>query len=93
MQGIALAGVFLRVAPFVGETGLDRVALLAAVGERLGRFFGKRGRAVVDANLELVAAAYDAVIDVSEALALPAGVERQLPTAPHGSKSLIGLAS
>ncbi len=59
MQGIALVGVFLRVAPFAAEAGLDREGLLAAVGERLGRFFGKRGQAVIDANLELVAAAYD----------------------------------
>jgi pyruvate-ferredoxin/flavodoxin oxidoreductase len=78
MQGIALVGVFLRVAPFAAEAGLDRPALLAAVGERLGRFFGKRGRAVVDANLELVAAAYDSLIDVSQALGLPVGVEHHV---------------
>jgi pyruvate-ferredoxin/flavodoxin oxidoreductase len=93
MQGIALVGVFLRVAPFAAEAGLDRDALLTAVGQRLGRFFGKRGRAVVDANLELVAAAYDGVIDVSDALDLPAGLERHLAVVPSQDTSLIGVTS
>jgi pyruvate-ferredoxin/flavodoxin oxidoreductase len=93
MQGIALVGVFLRVAPFAAEAGLGREALLAAVGERLGRFFGKRGRAVIEANLELVAAAYDGLIDVSDALALPAGIERHVVVIPEASSSLIGAPS
>ena len=93
MQGIALVGVFLRVAPFAAEAALGRDELLRAVGDRLGRFFGKRGRAVVDANLELVTAAYDGVIDVSEALGLPAGVERHLTSIPSQSRSLIGVPS
>lgn len=93
MQGIALVGVFLRIAPFAAEAGLDRDALLAAVGERLGRFFGKRGRTVIDANLGLVAAAYDGVIDISAALGLPAGIERHLTAIPHQPTSLIGAAS
>ena len=93
MQGIALVGVFLRVSPFAAEAGLDRATLLAAVGERLGRFFGKRGRAVIDANLELVAAAYDGLIDVSETLGLPAGIERHVTVVPEASTSLIGASS
>jgi pyruvate-ferredoxin/flavodoxin oxidoreductase len=68
MQGVALVGVFLRVAPFAERAGLDRDTLLAAVRERLGRFFGKRGGAVVDANLAVIAEAYDGLIDVTAAL-------------------------
>ncbi|HEY7331632.1 MAG TPA: 2-oxoacid:acceptor oxidoreductase family protein [Candidatus Limnocylindria bacterium] len=68
MQGVALVGVFLRLAPFADEAGLDRAALLEGVRARLGRFFGKRGARVVDANLAVVAAAYDGVIDVTAAL-------------------------
>lgn len=64
MQGIGLVGVFLRVTPFAAEAGLDREALLAAVGARLRRFYGKRGDAVVAANLAMIAAAYDGVVDV-----------------------------
>ena len=69
MQGVALVGVFLRLAPFAERAGLEREALLEAVRERLGRFFGKRGGAVVDANLAVVAEAYDSVIDVTAAVA------------------------
>ena len=77
MQGVALVGVFLRLAPFAAEAGLDRDALLDAVRQRLGRFFGKRGAAVVEANLAVVAAAYDSVIDVTAALP-PSGPPAQL---------------
>lgn len=70
MQGVALVGVFLRLTPFAARAGLDRDALLAAVKPGLLRFFGKRGSAVVDANLAVIAGAYDGVIDVSAALGL-----------------------
>jgi hypothetical protein len=65
MQGVALVGVFLRIAPFAAEAGLDRDHLMAAVRRQLARFFGKRGGAVVDANLAVVEAAYDGLIDVT----------------------------
>jgi pyruvate-ferredoxin/flavodoxin oxidoreductase len=68
MQGVALVGVFLRVAPFAGRAGLDRAALIEAVRARLGRFFGKRGGSVVDANLAVIEAAYDGLIDVTAAI-------------------------
>ena len=68
MQGVALVGVFLRVAPFARAAGLGRDELLDAVRARLGRFFGKRGGAVVDANLAIIAEAYDGLIDVSGAI-------------------------
>ncbi len=68
MQGVALVGVFLRVSPFAERAGLGRDGLLAAVRERLGRFFGKRGGSVVDANLEVITEAYDNLIDVTAAI-------------------------
>jgi pyruvate-ferredoxin/flavodoxin oxidoreductase len=68
MQGVALVGVFLKVAPFATRAGLDREHLLEAVGDRLGRFFGKRGANVVQANLAVIADAWDGLIDVTGAL-------------------------
>ncbi len=68
MQGIALVGVFLRMAPFAERAGLTREQLLQAVDDQLTHFYGKRGRAVVEANLAVVTEAYDGVIDVTEAL-------------------------
>jgi len=69
MQGVALAGVFLRVSPFATRAGLDRATLRDAVRAQLQRFFGKRGAAVVDANLEVIQAAFDGVVDVTAAIA------------------------
>jgi pyruvate-ferredoxin/flavodoxin oxidoreductase len=72
MQGVAMAGVFLRISPFVERAGLDRTALFAAVRAQLARFFGKRGGAVVDANLAVIEAAYDSVMNVTGELAAAA---------------------
>ncbi len=72
MQGIALVGVFLRLTPFAARNGLEGDRLMAEVRTRLERFFGKRGGQVVDANLAVVREAFDAVIDVTGALALDA---------------------
>jgi hypothetical protein len=44
---------------------------MAAVADRLGRFFGKRGAATVRANLSVITEAYDSVIHVTGALAGP----------------------
>jgi pyruvate-ferredoxin/flavodoxin oxidoreductase len=71
MQGIALVGAFLRLTPFAERAGMDRDALLDALRPQLDRFFGKRGSAVVDANLGLVRDAFDGVIDVRAALPHP----------------------
>jgi pyruvate-ferredoxin/flavodoxin oxidoreductase len=78
MQGVALVGVFLKVSPFAARAGLDRPALMEAVRTNLTRFFGKRGAAVVDANLAVIQGAYDGVIDVTAAIAgkTAAGVAR-----------------
>ena len=69
MQGVALVGVFLRVAPFAARAGYDRERLLEAVGTQLGRFFGKRGTSVIKANLAVIAEAWDGLIDVTAAIA------------------------
>ena len=68
MRGVALAGVFLRVAPFAPRAGWDRERLLEAVAARLDRFFGKRGADVVAANLHVIATAYDTVHNATEAI-------------------------
>jgi pyruvate-ferredoxin/flavodoxin oxidoreductase len=68
MQGIALVGAFLRLTPFAERAGMDREALLGALRPELERFFGKRGSAVVDANLALITDAYDGVLDVTAAV-------------------------
>ena len=68
MQGAALIGVFLRTAPFVRARELDAAAMTDALRGPLGRFLGKRGGEVVAANLSLIRAAHDELIDVTGAL-------------------------
>jgi len=67
MQGATLVGVFLRVAPFAAARGLSADELMAAVRGPLERALGKRGQRVVEANLRLIRAAYDELIDVTAA--------------------------
>ena len=77
MQGAALVGVFLRVAPFVAARGLALDDLMAAVRPALAKSVGKRGDAVVDANMNLIRAAYEQLIDVTGALR--AGAPQEAP--------------
>lgn len=65
MQGIALVGAFLRLSPFRERAGLDREALMRAIEQRLTKSFGKRGRAVIDANMAVIQEAYDGVFEVA----------------------------
>jgi pyruvate-ferredoxin/flavodoxin oxidoreductase len=80
MQGVALVGVFLRLTPFAARAGLDEEQLLLEVRERLTRFFGKRGGAVVDANLAVVREAYESVIDVTGRVARDSAVAEEVAT-------------
>jgi pyruvate-ferredoxin/flavodoxin oxidoreductase len=68
MQGAALVGVFLRVAPVVARRGLTLEELMEAVRTPLEKSFGKRGGAVVEANLRLIRAAYEELVDVTAAV-------------------------
>ncbi|GAB4332768.1 MAG: hypothetical protein Kow0010_18820 [Dehalococcoidia bacterium] len=67
MQGVALIGIFLRVAPIATTSGLTRDELLAAVRDRMARFYKERSR-VIEANMAVVEAAYDQAIDVTAEL-------------------------
>jgi hypothetical protein len=92
LQGVALVGAFLRMTTFAADAGLDRAALLAAVGSRLRRFYGKRGDQVIAANLEMVAAAYDALIDVSDRLGLLERAPRALTAIRGETRALVEVA-
>jgi pyruvate-ferredoxin/flavodoxin oxidoreductase len=86
MQGAALVGVFLRVAPFVKARGLPLGELMAAVKGPLTKHLGKRGGAVVEANLGLIHAAYEELIDVTAPL-------RTVPSEPAEARPLAGVAT
>ena len=92
MQGVALVGVFLRVAPFAADAGMDRDTVLQAAGARLARFFGKRGASVLAANHAVIEAAYDGLIDVTAAVEpVPATRREERHDAPPpGETAIIG---
>jgi pyruvate-ferredoxin/flavodoxin oxidoreductase len=79
MQGIALVGVFLRVAPFPARLGLDPEAMFGTLRGVLAHYFGKRGGAVVEANLALIRDAWGSLLDVTAAVA----ASSQVATAAH----------
>jgi Pyruvate/2-oxoacid:ferredoxin oxidoreductase gamma subunit len=56
---------------------------MAAVRRQLTRFFGKRGGRVVEANLAVIEAAYDHLIDVTAAVT---GVPTVEPEARHAAQ-------
>ncbi len=68
MQGAALVGVFLRVAPIVARRSMEIDDLMKAVRGPLQKSVGKRGEAIVEANLALIRAAYEELIDVTGAV-------------------------
>jgi pyruvate-ferredoxin/flavodoxin oxidoreductase len=92
LQGVALVGAFLRMTSFAADAGLDRDAMLSAVGARLRRFYGKRGDDVLAANLAMVASAFDGLIDVSHHVRRPAGPRREVASIPDESRALVEVA-
>lgn len=65
MQGIVLLGIFLKVTPFAEEAGLTYTEVMERAENALRKYFGKRGEAVVQANLRAVQRGHDSVLELS----------------------------
>ena len=93
MQGMALVGAFLRVAPFAAASGMDHDGLMDAVRRQLVRFVGKRGPKVVEANLALVREAHDGLLDVTAAIHAiqPAAPSALVAVRPPASRAIARL--
>jgi pyruvate-ferredoxin/flavodoxin oxidoreductase len=76
MQGVVLLGIFLRATPFAQEAGLGDEEVLEGVEKAVRKYFGKRGEAVVQANLRAIRRGYN------EVFALPDEVMRSAYTNP-----------
>lgn len=68
MQGIVLLGVFLKATPFADDAGLSDEEVMDGAEKAVRKYFGKRGEAVVQANLRTIRRGY------SESFVLPTGV-------------------
>jgi pyruvate-ferredoxin/flavodoxin oxidoreductase len=62
MQGILLLGTYLKVAPFA--KGMDNVKLFEKLRVVLGKYFGRRGDDVIEANLKAAQHGFEAVHEV-----------------------------
>ncbi len=66
MQGVVLLGVFLKVTPFAEEAGLTDEEVMAGVEKAVRKYFGKRGEAVVQANLRCIQRGYNELFTLPE---------------------------
>jgi pyruvate-ferredoxin/flavodoxin oxidoreductase len=66
MQGVVLLGIFLKATPFAAEAGLSDEEVLAGVEKAVRKYFGKRGEAVVQANLRAIQRGYNEVFFLPE---------------------------
>jgi pyruvate-ferredoxin/flavodoxin oxidoreductase len=64
MQGIVLLGIFLKVTPFDEEAGLTYEEVMQRAEKALRKYFGKRGEAVVRANLRAVERGFESVFEL-----------------------------
>jgi pyruvate-ferredoxin/flavodoxin oxidoreductase len=64
MQGIVLTGVFLKMTPYKEKLGWSDEEFFNRVRVTLDKYFGKRGEAVVNANLEAVKRGFKEVLEV-----------------------------
>ncbi len=86
MQGIVLLGIFLKITPFSEEADMTYSEVMERAENALRKYFGKRGEAVVQANLRAVQRGHDSVIELSQevlsmevsALKFNVGVEIEL---------------
>ncbi|MYH60781.1 MAG: pyruvate ferredoxin oxidoreductase, partial [Caldilineaceae bacterium SB0675_bin_29] len=76
MQGIVLLGIFLQVTPFAGDADLDDDDVMERSEQALRKYFGKRGEAVVQANMRCVRRGYE------EAFEIPSEIIAQDITSP-----------
>ncbi|NCF67990.1 MAG: pyruvate ferredoxin oxidoreductase [Chloroflexi bacterium] len=66
MQGVVLLGIFLKATPFADDAGLSDEEVLAGVEKAVRKYFGKRGEAVVQANLRAIQRGYNEVFFLPE---------------------------
>ena len=64
MQGIVLLGIFLRVTPFAADANLNDEDVMERSEQALRKYFGKRGEAVIQANMRCVRRGYEEAFEI-----------------------------
>jgi pyruvate-ferredoxin/flavodoxin oxidoreductase len=68
MQGIVLLGAFLKLTPYAQESGMADDEVYSGVEKALDKYFGKRGRRVVEDNLTCVKRGYNEMQEIPQSL-------------------------
>ena len=68
MQGIVLLGAFLKLTPYARDSGMSDEKVYAGVEKALEKYFGKRGRQVVEDNLNCVKRGYNEMQEIPPSL-------------------------
>jgi pyruvate-ferredoxin/flavodoxin oxidoreductase len=63
-QGIVLLGIFLRHTPFQKDLDLSEEELFASVEKAVGKYWGRKGAAVVASNMKAIRRGYNEVFEV-----------------------------
>lgn len=63
-QGIVLLGIFLRHTPFQKDLNLTEEELFENVEKAVGKYWGKKGAGVVEANMNAIRRGYREVIEI-----------------------------
>ncbi|MFP6768882.1 MAG: 2-oxoacid:acceptor oxidoreductase family protein, partial [Planctomycetaceae bacterium] len=66
MQGIVLLGAFLKLTPYVADSGMSDEGVYEGVETALRKYFGKRGEQVVQDNLTCVKRGYSEMQQIPE---------------------------
>ena len=84
MQGIVLLGAFLKLTPYSKSSGMSDKQVYEGVENALQKYFGKRGKQVVQDNLRCVKRGYSELQEVSqELMRVGCNGESHEPGKPH----------
>jgi pyruvate-ferredoxin/flavodoxin oxidoreductase len=81
MQGVVLVGIFIKVTPFAGRSGMGDEQVMGAVEKYIRKYFGKRGEHVVEENLRCVKQGLKDVREIpSETIDAPDAGKDEIPS-------------
>ena len=86
-QGIVLLGIFLKHTPFQKDLDLTEEELFENVEKAVGKYWGKKGADVVEANLSAIHRGYNEVFEVPREL-IESTIDQELDEPPAGLVTL-----
>ncbi len=82
-QGIVLLGIFLKHTPFQKDLDLTEAELFENVEKAVGKYWGRKGAEVVEANMNAIRRGYNEVFEVPRAL-IESTIDQETDDLPAG---------